>query len=159
MQKPVRTSYTRLAAAIVVPLSLLLAVYYVTDGKLGDIGGDPMRLTAETPSEIALNPDGETAVELKLALTNRTGETIQLTAADGCKVVRWVVQAPGDVFVQSKGPDCVPEEPTRSLGSGETITRTETLLLDSRRYKAGETYTVFVQLWGEETTASFTMAD
>jgi len=148
-----RRSFTRLALALIVPLVVLLVAYQYRD-KL-DFGGDPLRLTAEAPSEIKLAANGPSALPLKLTLQERTGEIIQLSAADPCKVFRWAVQAPGDVFVQAQGQDCVPEEPQKRLGGGETIARSATLMLDTKRYKPGVTYTVFVQLWGEETTVDF----
>lgn len=159
MQKTVRPSYTRLAAAIVVPLSIIVLVYYLTDGKLGDMGGQALRLTVEAPSNVDLNAEGPTPLSLELTLTNRTGETAELSAEDPCKVLRWVVQAPDDVFVQAKGQDCVPDETNRRLASGEVIARAEGIGLDSRRYKPGVTYTVFVQFYGQGATAEFRIAD
>lgn len=155
MSKPVRTSYARLAAAILVPLAVLLAVYYAANGDLSSFGGQTLRLTVDAPSKVALS-EGTTPVTLKLALTNRSGATVQLGAGDPCKVLRWAVQAPGDVFVQSKGADCTPEATSRPIASGEIIERTESIQLDSKRFQPGVTYTVFVQLYGQSATADFT---
>lgn len=157
MQQPVRTSYARLAAAILVPLAVLLAVYYAANGDLSSMGGQNLRLTLEAPSDVTLTED-RTPVTLKLSLANRSGGSIQLSASDPCKVLRWVVQAAGDVFVQSRGSECTPEETSRVIASGETIERTETIQLDSRRFQPGVTYTVFVQLYGQSASAEFTTA-
>ena len=141
---------------MLVPLSVLLAVYYALDGDLSSLGGKSLRLTLETPSTIAL--EGRvTALPLGVALANRSGSSIQLTAADPCKVLRWVVQAPGDAFVQSKGDACQPEEPVRPIASGETITLSETLPLVSTRYKPGVRYTLIVQYYGETATTDFSV--
>ncbi len=156
MEKPVRPSFARLAIAVAVPLIVLLAVYYAANGDLSNIGGRSLRLSAETPSSVTLATDGATPVTVTLTLTNRTAGVIQLGASDPCKVLRWVVQAPEDVFVQSKGSECGSDEMTRTIGSGETIERSETISLDTRRYTAGVTYTLFVQFYGQDATAQFT---
>lgn len=155
MQKPAQPSYARLATAVIVPLVLLLAIFYSTNGDLSSLGAETLRLTAEATPEETAQADGSTRLAVTLKLTNRTGATIQLSANDPCKVLRWVVQAPEDVFVQSKGADCVPEPTSRPIASGETIERSETIALDTRRYKAGVTYTVFAQFYGQTATADF----
>ncbi len=158
MQRPARTSYVRLTTAMLVPLAALLALYYASGGDLSSLGGQSLRLTVDAPSKVALSARA-TELPLTLKLTNRTGSTIQLSAADPCKVLRWALQAPGDRFIQSKGNDCQPDETARPIASGEVIERSETIRLDTARLKAGETYTVFVQFYGQDATASFTATE
>lgn len=159
MEKPIKPSAGRLVAALFVPLAVLVAGYYAAKGEMGDLGGAALRLTLDVPSDVTIAAGRETPVDLTLALTNRTGQTMTLTASDPCKVLRWVVQSPGDVFVQSKGEECVPESKTREIASGEVIERRETIRLDNKRYKSGVTYTVFVQFYGQEGTARFSIPD
>lgn len=156
MQKPTRPSFARLALAIAVPLIVLLAVYYAANGDLSNLGGRSLRLTAQAPSSVTLAAEGPSTVTIALELTNRSGGPLQLGASDPCKVLRWAVQAPEDVFVQAKGNECGSDEMTRSIASGETIARSETISLDTRRYTAGVTYTVFIQFYGQDARAEFT---
>jgi hypothetical protein len=148
-----RRSFTRLALAVLVPLTIMLIVWQYRDQL--DLGGDPVRLTAEIPSRIPLSDAGSTAVDLKLTLLNRTGDTMSLTAAEPCKVLRWVVQAPGEATIQSKGDKCLPGEPSVDLASGDVLTRTETLHLEGSRYTAGVTYTLYVDFYGHLAKAEF----
>lgn len=147
-----RRSFTRLALAIVVPLVILLAVYY--GGGL-NLGGDPTRLTAAVPGDVTLDASGTTKLPLKLSLLNRTGETITLRAADPCKVLRWVIQAPGEATIQSKGDACLSGETTVFLASGATVDRNETLPLETVRYVPGTTYTVYIDFYGYVAKAEF----
>lgn len=149
----------RLLAALIIPLGVMLAAYYASKGEMGDLGGPPVRLTIEGPSEVKLNAEGETALDLTLKLQNRTGDTAWLKAADACKALRWAVQAPGDVFVQAKGDACAPEETTRQLAGSAVLERKLTIPLESRRYKPGVAYTVFAQFYGYDATARFEAAE
>ena len=155
MSKPIRPSAARLAVAVLIPLAVLAAVYYSTGGQ---IGGTVLRLTAEMPSEVTLNAEGATSVDVKLALTNRSGKMERLSVADPCKVLRWVVQAPGEATVQSRGDRCASGPAQVDLAAGETLERVETLPLVGSRYTPGVRYTVYIDFYGQLAKAEFEAA-
>ncbi|MBL9011167.1 MAG: hypothetical protein JNL56_08315 [Alphaproteobacteria bacterium] len=159
MSPPVKPSYRRLAIAILVPLTLLLVAWYASRGEFGDLGGARLRLTVAIEGPVTLSPRGQTAMEARLTLQNRTGSDIPLKVDGPCRVVRWVVQTMADDFVQSKGEACAPEPDTITIAAAQTIERRETILLDSARFKPGVSYRLTIQFWGETSSADFTTAD
>ena len=158
MSLQVKPSPGRLLAAIFVPLAVLAAAYYASKGQLGDLGGPPLRLTVRIDGPVALGPGPRTDLVATLTLENRTGDAIALRAADPCRVVRWVVQAPGETFVQSKGDACTPETDAATIDGASTVERREIVPLDTSRYKPGVTYTLVVQFWGQDASAEFETA-
>ncbi len=146
MTTPVRPSAARLAIAVVLPLAIFSAIYYSTGGNMG---GASVRLTVEGPGEVA-PAAGPIPIDLKVSIENRSGAALTLSAADPCKVFRWVIQKTDDTSVQSKGNACTPAETSRTLGSGETLTHAETIVVDGHRLEAGETYKIIVQLYGQD---------
>ncbi|MFT3808673.1 MAG: hypothetical protein QM698_02020 [Micropepsaceae bacterium] len=154
MSAPVRPSAARLAVAVILPLAVFSAIYYSSGGNLG---GRELRLTAEGPGEVA-PAAGPVSVPLTLNLENRSGGAITLSAADPCKVFRWVVQKMDDTSVQSKGNACTPAETSRTIASGETFTHTETITLDGHRLEAGQSYKIIVQLYGQDGAVTIDMA-
>ena len=155
MSKPVRPSAARLAIAFILPLAVILAVYYASGGK---IGGDALQLRATTPEDITLASERTTPLALTVELTNRGGDVQRFSVGDPCKVLRWVIQAPGEATVQSRGDQCLSVPTDVSLASGETLQRSETLMLDNARYTPGVTYTVYVDFYGVVAKTDFTVA-
>lgn len=102
---------------------------------------DSVALTERTP-----------VIEVKVRISNSTGEAVTLNVPSACKIFRWQIFSRSGNMVQSKvTEDSCPNTPVSAvLPPGEKLEEFYSIVLEPSRYRSGDDYLVHYWYWGYE---------